>query len=477
VSIYSEITFARKIIFWVLLAFYIITLPILLMFAFGITLEPRGNKPVIRTGILEVSSRPSGSLIKINGKSVKEKTPAVIENMKPGIYTITLVKDKYRSWEARVEIKADSVTHLDSVILFPQRLKQKSLLIKPFRNFIPFANGEYALLLSDSVNNISFYDIKSGTILEKPEELATYDDYVIIKVENVPSSNLVFLFLLGAEGISVIGLDTQMGKLRIQELTEKFETLPDKILWYSPYLDMIYFLKGETLYSIGKNDESTRNLIASSVIGTGYYKNSFFYMLQNGKIFEINRLGIKLPHIKIEEEKIRRYFGGGKNLTIFYAEGKKIGIFLKEERKLLIVSPERELTWAGITGEEVDVERDRILLWTEKGVGTINIPDRFLDNELPEVKWYLNAIKKINPIGPIGNNSHFLFSREGKIIAKPILPKTQGKEYEIVEGLPKEKIYYSEETGKLVMVKPAKGQIRSLKIIPEKGFSVSKIIK
>lgn len=67
------------------------------------------------TGLLVVSSEPSGAQISIDSK-IKSATPGNL-TLAPGWYTISITKEAFQTWEKRVKVQGEVVTKLDALLL------------------------------------------------------------------------------------------------------------------------------------------------------------------------------------------------------------------------------------------------------------------------------------------------------------------------------------------------------------------------
>lgn len=67
------------------------------------------------TGLVVVSSEPSGAQITVDGK-VKSATPGTL-TLTPGWYTISVAKEAFQTWEKRVKVQGEVVTKLDALLL------------------------------------------------------------------------------------------------------------------------------------------------------------------------------------------------------------------------------------------------------------------------------------------------------------------------------------------------------------------------
>lgn len=74
---------------------------------------------IYKTGILSLVSKPSGASVYINGKLYSELTPARIEELKPGTYSVEVKREGFYPWQKSLSVIPNMVTRADNIILFP----------------------------------------------------------------------------------------------------------------------------------------------------------------------------------------------------------------------------------------------------------------------------------------------------------------------------------------------------------------------
>jgi hypothetical protein len=111
---------ARRAIFIVFLAAFILVLPVILLYSLGYRTDLRHMR-LIRTGILSLRSVPDGASIYINGVLTGKKTPQSIEGITPGTYSVKVEFPGYYPWEKEIRIKAKMVTRAEKIYLFARR--------------------------------------------------------------------------------------------------------------------------------------------------------------------------------------------------------------------------------------------------------------------------------------------------------------------------------------------------------------------
>lgn len=140
------ISFKRKLLFYTFLLVFLITTPLVALYATGykINLSDPDNLGFIqKTGMILIETEPAQAQIFINDKLQKPffknllskeenliKTPAKIKNLLPEEYTIRLELSGYWPWTKEVKVESGQITHVRNVKLFKKTLP---LLISPAR--------------------------------------------------------------------------------------------------------------------------------------------------------------------------------------------------------------------------------------------------------------------------------------------------------------------------------------------------------
>lgn len=88
---------------------------VVILLAQGYRLD-RETNTIYGTGILVVSSDPSGAILTINDE-LSGATNTTINNLEPGTYTISLEKDGYFPWTKEVEVEATKVLTVDALMI------------------------------------------------------------------------------------------------------------------------------------------------------------------------------------------------------------------------------------------------------------------------------------------------------------------------------------------------------------------------
>lgn len=134
-------------------------------------------------GILQVSSRPAGAKLMINGHPHPSNTPAKIVS-EPGDYSLQIERDGYRPWQKTAPIQAGNITWVMYPRLIPRVLTQKKVLELPTTVADGLSSGSskrYAFLTEPgsadmSIANLDSEDVKLRSVSVPSDIYTTSQD-------------------------------------------------------------------------------------------------------------------------------------------------------------------------------------------------------------------------------------------------------------------------------------------------------------
>ena len=113
-----DILKARKNLFYVFTAVYVIVCPILILYAVGFWFNPSTSN-IVETGVISINTFPSGADIFLNNKKVNAKTPTVIRSLPPGEYFLLMRLKGYKEYKNRVRVYKGKAVVLENIKLIP----------------------------------------------------------------------------------------------------------------------------------------------------------------------------------------------------------------------------------------------------------------------------------------------------------------------------------------------------------------------
>jgi len=134
-------------------AIFIIVIPVVIFYSYGYRLSE--NFKIVKTGGLYISNSEAGASVLLNGKQKKVTgiidRNMLVQNIKPGTYTVNVQKNGYRQWEKYVRVQ-EQLVEVCFPLLVPSELKTeeipryipagKSLQNNKRKKYVP--NDDYA---------------------------------------------------------------------------------------------------------------------------------------------------------------------------------------------------------------------------------------------------------------------------------------------------------------------------------------------
>lgn len=158
----------RGVLFYLSVAAFFLGIPFILSFALGYKFNPHTFK-FTKTGLISIKTQPQGARIYLDSKLFSEKTPAIINELLPGAYSIRIELGEYYSYGAQVNVEPRRITRLEKVILFPIRPNIKQLNQGKIASFCVDKEKGSIYYLNQDENTIYKSDLEG----EKFEEIGS----------------------------------------------------------------------------------------------------------------------------------------------------------------------------------------------------------------------------------------------------------------------------------------------------------------
>lgn len=152
-------------------AVFIIVIPVIVLYSFGYRLSD--NFKVVKTGGIFISNNESDVKVLLNGK-VKKAAGIIdrnmlVQNVKPGSYTVSVEKEGYRPWVKYVKVQ-EQLVEVCFPLLVPSEIKSEAI-----PKYLPVDKA----------------DIKKGAKRPKPELNDDYTDVIdLVKESKKPAKSI-----------------------------------------------------------------------------------------------------------------------------------------------------------------------------------------------------------------------------------------------------------------------------------------------
>lgn len=122
----KKIPFHRRVLPWVFTLIFLVFAPVLVFYTAGYRWNPKKGA-VEKNGTLILDTRPDGADIFLNGRIINDATPATLQNVAPGEYTIKLSKPGYHDWQKTLRVLQERVTFANDITLWLKAEPEKIL--------------------------------------------------------------------------------------------------------------------------------------------------------------------------------------------------------------------------------------------------------------------------------------------------------------------------------------------------------------
>ncbi len=223
----------RRIILAATTLFFILAVPLLLLYAWGYSFDWQ-KKRLVLTGGLSLKSSPKAKVI-LNDKP-RGETPVFIKRLLPKEYQIVITKEGYYSWQKKLRIESKLVTEARNILLVPTNPK---LEIVDQELTAGFSLEEF--LNPEEPDNI-FYIQKPSYILYKTDQANSFQEQ--ISLTPLPSNQQYEILVSPNEQIALLNDDHQLYLLNQETRTfelisqniqgAQFSNDNQKLLYFSP---------------------------------------------------------------------------------------------------------------------------------------------------------------------------------------------------------------------------------------------------
>ena len=320
----------RRIILCLVILFFILITPVIILYSLGYSFDWQ-EKEIVLTGGLYIKSVPKKATVYINNKPKKE-TPVFIKRLVPKYYQIKVSKEDFHEWNKKLKIESKLVTEIKDIVLIPITPE-----IKVINKEIPnnFSLKEYIASEIPATNDI-FYIQKQSYILYKTNKTNSFQEQ--INLTPLPEDQEYEIIVSNDQQIAVLSNDNQLYVLNKE--TRDFELIKEnvqqaqfsydnkKLLYYTPNEIWIYHLN---------NNEETREQelitrLSQEIQQAIWYKTNkhiIFLVNQKIKIIELDSRD-KRNIVDIIEIDAQEIAYSEKNQILYLIKNKElIGISLE----------------------------------------------------------------------------------------------------------------------------------------------------
>ncbi len=262
----------RRIIYLIFIAFFLITLPIIILYANGYKYNFKKNN-LQKTGAIFLESKPKDVKVFLNNNEIKEKIPILIKNLTPSEYNLKIIKNGFTTWNKEIKVNEGQTTFLQYVRLFKNQEVPIILYKNKIKEFKYNDDKDIFVIYSTNKENeiLTWFNVKN---YKQKNILKTTDKIITFKL--IENGKLIFIetendyLLINPLDEIVYNLNNIIGVKKIKKL---------KINKYNG--NYFYYINNDKLYSYNLINNKRKLLLPYEPIDYLIKNNILYYLNQN----------------------------------------------------------------------------------------------------------------------------------------------------------------------------------------------------
>ncbi len=107
----------RRGLYYLYVLLFLITAPLVVLYTAGYRFDFQTHH-FVKTGALSVATEPKNAQIILNDETQFTRTPNILKNVIPGVYTLRFTKADYHDWMREIQIASRQTTVVEGISLF-----------------------------------------------------------------------------------------------------------------------------------------------------------------------------------------------------------------------------------------------------------------------------------------------------------------------------------------------------------------------
>ncbi|MCK9378920.1 MAG: DUF5050 domain-containing protein [Candidatus Moranbacteria bacterium] len=439
---------ARRIFFWILVVFFLVTAPLMILYTIGYRYNT-GRGIFVYSGSVTVKSIPQRVNIKIDTDDASERKfnflnySYHLDGIRPGEHSIEISLPGYHTWTKKTSVHSGLSAEFWNVFLVKNEYIKETFSSPSVDDFfISPKNKEIALVQNKKDTNdfivrildtnkdlaeTAFSSSEYSFSKDKREnvEWSPQGDKIIIPVEKLdltagasPVSKKVVADSqkVGQPNYFIVDINSKES-INLEDFSQKKNL--QKVRWDPNSKNFIFYLSENNLYRIDLNDPANNKLIAENIYGYDLSNSSVYYLKRDNNIIYRSRLQDGESVEQITNQSINNVDGNGDFRMIVYDEDR---ISIVTNGKLYIYNNGEHENYfyqlkENIDGAQFSNDGKKLLFWDENEIFVYFTRDWDtqpirLENE---VKSITRFSKKIKNVHWFSDYEHIIFSIEGTV--------------------------------------------------------------
>ncbi len=461
----------RRILFYFLLVFYLVTCPLVILYALGYAYQPGASPNIAKLGVISVSTMPSGASVYLGRSRFTEQTPTVLMDLFPGEYILKIVLKDYRPWIRKIPVRSGKATVLENIILVPTNLRMETVAPDSFDDLTPFPGTPFFLLSKGNKLKESYVLYwRSGKIRPLLPLDSPYAEIKLEKIFHVRKSPSPIFQVNSETGEKYLRMNIRGKHTIVEDLSDLIPQTPDSWIWDPKAEKYLFYLDDGRL---GRIDLTSNEIsfITDQVQGVGLFDHKI-YIVRSGDVIRMDRSGNDSESLLHDPELGTELFKKGEYAQFFECERLEGGVLLfwRKHGELLSNRFPYRLVDDGVLGIEPYKGKPALLVWQKKRIGIIDFSKKPSDAEDVfekgvKVRWVHENGADIRQAFWISEGDYILFLDSNGVFLLDAFSGMQSSVRFLFSVKDKSSVYYAPSLGKLYYLEAESGKLRTFELL------------
>ena len=460
----------RRIVFTILLVVYVTVCPAMILYALGYWFRPGMEHGLVKTGLIVLSTVPSGATVYVGNSRYLDPTPTLLRELVPGTYPIRLTLPHHDVWMHHVPVVAEQATILEHVLLLPDHLPREQRSLDAFDDLVPLPGRSLVLLAQGPrLDRWMVYDwnTQQGWPLlagDSPFRDARWVSSVI--VSNAPACLLRVMLGRDKKWLWV----EPRKESRVEDLTPWIGERPAWIDWDPREPRQLFAFQDGSLTRIDLNEQTRDPMRRKGIRGFGVLDKTLYVLDEDGRLTRMTFEGKHPETLADAWHSGHAVFLGEHRAVHIKLLAKDLPVFWEEGGGVVVNQFPYRVVEGIVRGVEVDPAHPRALIWQRDRVGLLEY-SRPADERAPsdadlQFTWVFQGGEHIQQVWWLQEGAYALLRDGTRIVLLELGAYGNRQARELLRVKPNSAVAYAEESGLLYYLDPATKQLFSLEIIP-----------
>ncbi len=326
-------TTLRKILFFFFVGLYLVVAPLTVLYALGYIFNPV-QQALLQTGLVSLASEPSHASVWLNGKLLQDKTPVILRNLKPEVYSVRLTFPGHHPWQKELKVEADRALRLENILLFPVDLEPEALGDFPLKKLWYISGAKSLLVLQgETASTLYLYHLEKNAF--QPIFVQSRDQNIKVKDVLLHPLGDRAVVLLEREGNPDPYLVKFSDPLEVRNLADLFPEPFTELRWSPHSKDSLFYLKEGRLKRIELERRLFYPTLAKRVRGFAPFGRNLYVLDANRRFLKLTEKG-RISEVLLDNpSQAKTIFGPdeGKSYSLFLFN-RSLAVFLSESGRL-----------------------------------------------------------------------------------------------------------------------------------------------